>query len=159
MATQTETPTALGLEHVFSYHADLAPPVAIGGPYGQRTYFQVTGGTVEGPRLSGTLVGGGGDWALVDEKGIARLDVRGQIETDDGVVVYMSYLGVLHMSEAVQGALGGGSPTEFDAEYFRTTPRFETGDERYAWLTESVFVAEGRAHPGPGVEYRVYRVM
>lgn len=48
--------------------------------------------------------------------------------------------------------------TSFTDQYFRPTPRFETGDPRYAWLTQNVFVAEGRITPPFGVEYRIYRV-
>jgi hypothetical protein len=36
--------------------------------------------------------------------------------------------------------------------------RLETGDERYAWVNQTLFVADGRVHPGPVVEYRVHRV-
>ncbi len=43
-------------------------------------------------------------------------------------------------------------------QYFRTTPRFETGDERNRWLTTSLFVAEGRHKEGGAVDYRVYRI-
>lgn len=34
----------------------------------------------------------------------------------------------------------------------------ETGDARYAWVNTSLFVGEGRAIEGLGVEYRVARV-
>jgi hypothetical protein len=37
-------------------------------------------------------------------------------------------------------------------------PRLETGDPRYEWVNQTVFVAEGRLHRGPVVEYRVFRV-
>ncbi len=36
---------------------------------------------------------------------------------------------------------------------------FETGDARYSWLNQSVFVGEGRVLEGFGVEYRVFRVV
>jgi hypothetical protein len=35
--------------------------------------------------------------------------------------------------------------------------RSETGDERYAWLSRTVFVARGRVVAG-GLEYEVFRV-
>ena len=38
------------------------------------------------------------------------------------------------------------------------TPRFETGDERYAWLNELVCVGEGEPVPG-GVAHRIYAVV
>lgn len=50
------------------------------------------------------------------------------------------------------------SPSEFEDHYFRTTPRFETGDERYLWMTQSVFVGLGHFLPGFVVEYDLYRV-
>jgi Protein of unknown function (DUF3237) len=48
--------------------------------------------------------------------------------------------------------------TDWGDQYFRTTPRFETSDERYKWLTTNLFVSEGRLMEGGGVEYRVYRI-
>jgi len=39
-----------------------------------------------------------------------------------------------------------------------TTPRFETGDPRYAWLDDLVTVGEGRITPD-GVACRVYAVV
>jgi hypothetical protein len=42
--------------------------------------------------------------------------------------------------------------------HFRTTPRIETGDPRYEWLNQTIFVAEGRLQPGRVIEYKVYRV-
>jgi Protein of unknown function (DUF3237) len=56
-----------------------------------------------------------------------------------------------------QRALTAGSSTDYGDQYFRTSPRFETGDPRYSWLNHTVFVAEGRILPH-AVEYKVYRV-
>ena len=145
--------------HELTYHAMLKAPLPIGdGPFGTRMYFEATTGVVEGARIRGSLVGGGGDWILVGPDGYGRLDVRAQIETDDGAFIYVQYHGLLHMNEKVQAAIAGASATAFEDQYFRTTPRFETGDARYAWLNQSVFVAEGRIVEGFGVEYRVFRV-
>ena len=148
------------IEHEFDYRAELKPPLAVGpGPYGTRTFFEVTGGTVEGDRVSGELLSGGGDWLLVDGAGYGHLDVRGQIRTGDGAVLYLTYGGILEVNENVQAALGGEVETDWNDQYFRSTPRLETGDERYAWVNSTVFVAEGRVRKGPAVEYRVYRVV
>jgi hypothetical protein len=149
----------MDLVHEFDYWATLKPPVQIAGPLGTRIFFEVTGeGRVEGERLKARVLTGGGDWLLVGSDGLGRLDVRAQIETDDGAVIYVQYHGILELNETVQHALATGEGTDFGDQYFRTMPRFQTGDERYAWLNRSVFVAEGRAYPGLGVEYRVYRV-
>ena len=61
------------------------------------------------------------------------------------------------MNETVQRATAAGSGTDYGDQYFRTSPRFETGEPRYAWLNQTLFVAEGRLRPGM-VEYKVYRV-
>ncbi len=68
----------------------------------------------------------------------------------------MQYFGVLDFA-AVTEKLARGEEIEFGETYFMTTPRFETGDARYAWLNRIVAVAEGRAGAG-WVEYRVYQL-
>ena len=121
-------------------------------------FFDVISGSVNGPRIQGEFRGGGGDWLLLGADGFGRLDVRAQIETSDGAFVYVQYYGVVEMNEKVQVAMGAAEATDFGDQYFRTSPRFETGDQRYSWLNQSLFVGEGRLYPGFGVEYRVYRV-
>jgi hypothetical protein len=147
------------LEHLMTYQASLKPPVDVGaGPYGVRRIFDVTGGSFEGPRLRGKLLPSGGDWILIGPDGYGRLDVRATFETHDGALLYLTYYGVIEMNEKVMAALGKGVPADYGDSYFMTAPRFETGDERYAWLNRVVTVAEGRVIPG-AVEYRVYRVV
>ena len=77
--------------------------------------------------------------------------------TDDGASIYARYNGLLELNEKVAEAVANGSSTDFGDQYFRTAPRLETGDARYAWLNQSLFVGEGRLQPG-AVEYRVNRV-
>jgi Protein of unknown function (DUF3237) len=148
----------MNLEREFTYFATLKPPVEIGtGPFGTRNFFEVIDGTVEGKRLNGKVLTGGGDWLLIGPDGYARLDVRAQFLTDDGAVVYVHYNGLIQMSQKVTDALAKGASTDYGDQYFRTAPQFETGDPRYAWLNQNLFVAEGRVGPGR-VEYQVYRV-
>ena len=149
---------SIELEHVFDYHVRLKPPVVVGqGAYGLRVFYEAVGGEVSGPRLNGQVLGGGGDWALVGSDGWARLDVRGQVMTDDGAAIYITYPGILQLNEAMMNATASGAGTGFDDQYFRATPSFETGDERYRWLTQSAFLARGRALEGGGVAYEVFR--
>ena len=120
---------------------------------------EVTGGKVEGERINGRVGSGGGDWILVGPDGWGRLDVRLQIHTDDGADIYVQYFGVVEYNEAAVGANEGKGSSDYPDHYFRTAPRLETGDPRYDWVNRTLFVAEGRLHPGPVVEYRVYRVL
>jgi hypothetical protein len=143
-------------EHAFDYQVRLAPPVLIGAG---RTFHEALGGEVRGPRVNGEVLRGGGDWALAGSDGFARLDVRGHVRTDDGAFLYISYVGLIELNEPMLAALASGGDTGFDDQYFRITPRVETGDERYRWMTESVFVGRGRTTSGPGVAYEVFRVV
>jgi hypothetical protein len=145
------------LVHEFTFNATLKPPLAIGpGPIGTRMYYEVTGGKVTGERLRGTVLGGG-EWALIGPDGFLRIDVRLQVETHDGALLYVQYVGLLEVNEAVQNALASGGGTDYGDQYFFTNPRFETGDARYAWVNTTFFVGEGHVLPGLGVEYRVWR--
>ena len=146
------------LEFAFTLFGSLKPAVEMGaGPFGKRRYFEVMDGKVAGDRLNGKVLAGGGDWLLVGPDGFARLDVRIQIVTDDGASIYAHYEGLLELNRKVAEAVASGVSTDYGDQYFRTTPRLETGDARYAWLNQSLFVAEGRLHPG-AVEYRVHRI-
>lgn len=146
------------LEYLMTYNAELKAGVSMGkGPYGARSFGEVAGGRFEGPKLKGSLLTGGGDWILIDDEGMGHVDVRVNFETDDGARIYGQYLGRLEFNEAVQAAFAGGQETDFGDTYFMVTPRFETGDDRYAWLNKKVCVAEGRIGAG-GVEYRCYSV-
>ena len=151
---------SLELTQEFSYWVSLKPPIDFGaGPLGQRIYVEVTGGEATGARFNARAVGGAGDWIVVGPDGLGRIDVRLQFETEDNAHVYVQYLGLLELNEVAAQALAAGTGTKYEDQYFRTTPRFETGDPRYAWMNQSVFVAKGRLRDGGGVEYEVFRVV
>ena len=147
------------LEPLFSYNAILADPQQMvgKGPLGTRMIAQVTGGRVHGPKLNGKILPGGGDWALIDETNTLRLDARLTIETDDGALIFASYRGIITPLEpdiVVKAISGTLEPGEL---YYRTTPMFETGDERYAWLNQLVCVAVGNLG-ATEVSYDVFSV-
>ena len=150
----------MDLAYEFTFNARLAPKVAVGeGPFGARHVREALGGEVSGERINGRVAGGGGDWILVGPDGWGRLDVRLQILTGDGAAIYVQYYGVIEYNEAATGANAGEGSSDYGDHYFRTAPRLETGDERYAWVNRTLFVGEGRLHPGPVVEYRVFRLL
>lgn len=147
------------LVYEFTFGGLLDRPLLIGdGPYGNRAFFPVKEGRAKGDRINGSLVGGGGDWLLLGPDGWGRIDVRAQIETDDGALIYVAYQGLLQLTEAAMSAAASMAvETQFEDQYFRTAPRLETGDERYRWVNQTMFVARGRFIPG-GVEYEVSRL-
>lgn len=147
------------LIHELEVHADFTADEVGLGPFGQRVIINITSGQVAGDRVNGSIVGASGDWLLLGADGFGRLDVRATLETVDGAHIYIQYYGVAELTPAIQAILGGGgTPTNYGDQYFFTNPRMETGDERYSWLNQTMFIGEGRLLPGPAVEYRVYRV-
>ena len=85
--------------------------------------------------------------------------MRVQLQTNDGAHVYCQFFGLLELNSAVSHAMATGEGTTFEDQYFRTSPRFETGADRYAWMNTSLFVARGRLRAGGGVHYEVLRVL
>jgi hypothetical protein len=120
--------------------------VIANGPSGTRVVATAAKGRIEGPVLNGDLVPGvaGGDWVTVRPNGTLSLDVRLVLRTDDGADLLMTYLGYGRRSEAGLD--------------IRISPRFETGDERYAWLNDALCVGFGSLDPA-AVHYDVYEVL
>ena len=132
------------LAHEFTFTAVLMEPVPVGaGPFGDRTIFEVLGGEVTGERINGKMGTGGADWILVGPDGCGRLDVRLTIHTDDGAAIYVQYFGVIEYTDAALAANAGERSSDYHEHYFRTAPRLESGDERYVWVNQTVFVGRG----------------
>ena len=117
-------------------------PIAVGASsWGTRSIAPVLGGTVVGPRLNGTIRSFGADWGIVRADDCFELDVRLLIDTDDGALIHAYYRGLVPMTpEETEQFLSGTIPDGLD---FFVTPRFETGDERYSWLTRLLAVGRG----------------
>jgi hypothetical protein len=142
-----------------TYYADLSLDEVGPGPFGARMIFNVTGGEFHSDRMKGEIIGAGADWLLVGPDGYGRLDVRATFKTHDDALIYVQYYGLIEITPQVMEVLGGGStPTDFGDHYFFTNPRCETGDDRYAWLNQTMLIGQGRVVPGPRVEYKVFRV-
>ena len=119
-------------------------------PKGTRVTAPVPSGTFEGPRLRGKVLSGGADWTLLRSDGVLELDLRLTLETDDGALVHLASFGLRHGPPEVLAALGRGERVDPSAYYFRTTPRFETGHPKYAFLNRLLAVATGdRRAEGP----------
>jgi Protein of unknown function (DUF3237) len=146
------------LEHLYDMHVDLEAPQSIAGaPAGTRQIFIVKAGRVEGPKINGDVLPGGGDWALVRTDGVIQLDVRATIKTDDGAMIYGTYSGLLVLTPDVGARIFGGQDVPLGDYYFYGNPMFQTGDERYAWLNKVIALSRGRAIAG-AVEYRTWAV-
>ena len=147
------------LQALFKADIELAPAQELGaGPLGRRRIIAIAGGRFVGERLSGRVLPGGADWQVIRADGVAELDARYTLETADGALVYVRNRGYRHGPEAVLGRLAAGENVDPAQYYMRTTPLFETGDPRYAWLNRIVCVATGARRPA-AVELEVFEVL
>jgi len=127
-------------------------------PHGTRLTAPITDGHFEGPRLRGKVLPGGGDWTLLRGDGVLELDLRLTLETDDGALIHMTSFGLRHGPPEVLAALTRGERVDPSTYYFRTTPRFETANPKYAFLNRLLAVSSGdRRAEGP--IYTIYEVL
>ena len=148
----------MNLQRLFRAEISLAPPQELGdSPLGRRRIIGITGGRFTGERLSGRVLPGGADWQVIRADGVADLDARYTLETNDGALIYVRNKGYRHGPTEVLKKLSLGENVDPSLYYMRTTPRFETGDARYAWLNRIVCVATGARRPA-AVELEVYEV-
>jgi len=126
----------LSLEPLLKAEISLAPIQELGEG---RRFIAITGGRFAGQRLSGEVLAGGGDRQIVHPDGTLELDAQYMLKTADGALIYVHNHGYRKDT------------------FMRTTPRFETGDARYAWLNRIVCVASGVRHAA-SVEIDVYEV-
>jgi hypothetical protein len=132
------------LEFLCRLEVALTAPQSTGKtPAGERRIIPIVGGKVSGPRLRGEILNAGADWQWVRADGTAELDARYAFRTHDGALVMIHNLGVRFTPPEVAAKLKPGESAPPEQLYFRTTPRFETGDPRYAWLNNVVAVCSG----------------
>lgn len=138
------------LEFLAEVEAELAPAhMLLDAPYGGRLIVDVTAARVEGPRLRASLLGtAAADWVTVSPDGkTGALDVRATLKTDDGAILFSEYRGRVHF-----GAEG--------LHRVYTSPRYETGDPRYAWLNGLQCVGKGISSMAERrLRYRLYAVI
>jgi hypothetical protein len=111
---------------------------------GHRTIATVTAARFEGERFAARLIGpGAADWALIRSDGIIEVSVRLTLETDDGALVAVTYEGDIDGQRGAWPVL--------------SRMRFETADERYAWLNRAWVVARGTFAAG-AVRYELFEL-
>jgi hypothetical protein len=111
----------------------------------KRAIVAIAGGTFQGPRLRGTIVGPSGDWIVARPDGSSVVDIRAVLQTDDQQKIYMSCRGIAY-------------PMPGGALHARILPLFETGAARYGWLNNVVAVGVFRPTTGK-LTYRVFRIL
>lgn len=137
-------PESLRSEFLMDLILETAPAITIGA----RTVVNVTGGTFEGPKLKGKVIGPGADWPMRVNDTLRILDVRTILVTDDDHRIYTTYRGVISTPP----------PGQQGERYWRTVPIFETDSTKYAWLNNIVAVGVSFTIP-QRVSYRIFQIL
>lgn len=157
------TATAQGIPTTFLFDlvAELEPRIDLGpGPLGRRMLDRVDHGTFNGPRLRGDVLPGSGDPLLRRTDGVAVIDARALLRTDDGAHILMTYSGRAVVPPAVLARLNDPHTRDLvDPSTYSiwAAPFFETGDPRYSWLNAVVAVASAQL-TADGVNWRVSQI-
>lgn len=151
-------PSIPALQFACEIHAEISAPLSAGaGTNGERKHIAITGGTLRGPLINGTILPGGSDWLWQRVDGTAEIHAHYTVRLDDGTPVYLRNLGLRHAEPAVLARLLAREPVAPSEYYFRTAPVFDAPDGPHAWLRNRLFV--GSARPAPGlVRIAVYMV-
>jgi len=147
-AVPTGKPDALKSELLMDLELDTTAAMR----FGARGITPVTGGTFEGPRLKGKVIGPGADWTMRVNDRLTALDVRIILVTDDDQRIYMSYRGMIATTPS-DAATGQAAQ-----RYWRMLPIFETDSPKYDWLTRMMSVGVSYTVPQK-VCYRVFAVL
>ena len=93
------------------------------------------------PRVSATILAGGADWQVIHEDGMAAIDTRYTLQTQDEALISVATRGVRHGRPDVLRRLADGQPVDPAEYYFRVSIQYETGAAGYRWLNRIVAVA------------------
>lgn len=157
-ASDSPRAAAPSLAWAFTPVVTVAAPVELGLVRGaRRRAIAITGGRVHGPRLTGAVLAGGGDWQDVRPDGVTALEAHYAIRADDGTMIEVVNAGLRIASPEVSEQLARGRPVAADAYYFRTAPRFTVADGPHGWLSRTLFVASGLRRPD-AVEIDFYSI-
>lgn len=126
---------------------EVAAPQSVGrAETGERRCVPITGGRFRG-RLQGRVLAGGADWQVLRPDGLADLDARYMLQTDEGACIEVWSRGLRTGSPEVMARLAAGESVDASAYYMRTAMRFETAEPALQWLVHTLAVAIGERRP------------
>jgi hypothetical protein len=130
--------------HLLDMRVEFDPAQIFPTPTGTRMTFVINRGRAEGARIAGDILAGGGDWAILG--------------SDGGAYVHLTVTGRVLMGPAATARYTAGDLVRHDEVYARSSPLFDTDDERYRWLNAVHTVALNQMSMSQ-VQYKVFEVL
>lgn len=147
------------LEFIFAADVTVDAPLDAGNVgKGTRRFVPIAGGEVSGPKVRGEVLRGGGDWQVIRDDGVAELEARYTLQTDDGALIFVRNYGLRHGPPQVIAALAAGQAVDHASYYFRGATFFETSAAQYVWLTKQIVICVGEREPAR-VRLKFYQVL
>ena len=151
--------SALQTKYVFSLAIKVGAPIVAGDiGHGIRRVIPILGGEVFGDGIKGTIFPVGADFQVIRPNGFTELEAKYAFEMDDGAIVYIENNGIRFGPKELLDRIAKGEIVDPTRIYFRSVPKFETGAEKYRWLTENLFIGVGARYPDR-VELYVHQVL
>jgi Protein of unknown function (DUF3237) len=111
----------------------------------------ITGGKVTGPSLSGDILAGGADWAIIHDDGTVTVDARYAIRATDGTII-----------QVLNGVISKMDRATTPRTPLLTIPRFTAPEGPHDWLNQGVYVgvlmADSLAETG-GVKVDMFKMV
>jgi hypothetical protein len=158
--TEAFEPPRPSLEFMARFEVSLESPALELGQIeslGKRRIIPITGGKFSGPRLRGQILNNGADWQLVLADGLAQIDTRYALKTDDGALIYIQTRGVRYGPAEVMAEVAKGNPVDPNEYYFRIYMQFETSASQYSWLNRAMAIGSAM-RLGNAVVYDAYLI-
>jgi len=137
----------LDIRYVFTITARIGAVTTAGDlGYGTRRIIPILGGEVRGERVNGKVCPFGADFQIIRPDELIDLEAKYALELDDGAVIYVENRGIRFGPRELLEKLKRNEPVDPALIYFRTVPRFETGDPNYRWLMQHLFIGSAARH-------------
>lgn len=135
------------LKYAFTINVELAPAIDFGATFsGDRRFIAITGGSIEGPRLTGKVLSGGGDWNAVRPDGVVHVFAKYSIQASDGTPISITNEGFGRASQSgIKAIFDGTDASMIDGDerwYTKTWPRFEVAPGKWDWLNTTCFIGD-----------------
>ena len=149
-----------GLEEIFTIEITVDKPILVGQDdvVGRRQLIPILSGEVNGLNFKGIVLPGGIDSQIIRPDGKCELSARYAIQLNDGASIYIENNGIRTVPTEYVEDVKAGKFIQASAYYFRTVPTFETYNEKYKWMMNSIFICYATRLP-ENVLLKFYKII